>query len=319
MKREMKRYLVIAIITLFFLAACKGEEKPVDLQNPFLGGATGLVFDFQNVRKDVFDGGRDPFDIVVKIENKGESHVPKNKVRVKLSGINPAEFGKLEEQLVKSPDDDVLGTTKDPQGAVLSSPPAFVEFTELNHFSPIVGAKVDFTLRADVCYKYKTQAVSKVCVRSNILNPEEGGLCEINEQKAVFNSGSPVQVANLVESARAKDKIGFVFEVRKEGPGDLFEKDSTCDRAQRNKEDKVFVKVDTKLAGVSCTGLTSSGSVAQGFVTLFENTKLVSCTQPITSRTNFEQLISVEVEYDYEDFRQTTITVKSSGESINSS
>lgn len=306
---------VVCLLALFLLVACASQEKVIELQNPFIGGSSGISVDFQNFRKDVFDGGRDPFDIVVKLDNKGESDVVKNKVRVRLSGINPSEFSKLEEQLAKSPDDDVVATYKDSTGKLIVSPPVFVEFTDLNHFSPIVGASAEFTLRADVCYAYKTMAVSKLCVRSNILSPEAGGICEINQDKIVFNSGAPLQFGTLTESARAKDKIGFTFEIKKVGTGDVFEKESTCNRAQKNKEGKVFVRVDTKMSGVSCTGLSSQGSVASGFVTLFDGAKVISCTQTVSSRTNFEQLISLEAGYDFENFAQTTFTVKNSGTS----
>ena len=305
----------VVLLALFLLMACSSKETVIELQNPFIGGTSGVNIDFQNMRKEVFDGGRDPFDVVVKLDNKGEADVVKSRVRVRLSGVNPSEFSKLEEQLAKNPDDDVIATKKDNTGKLLTSPPAFVEFSDLNHFSPIVGASADFTLRADVCYTYKTLAVSKLCVRSNILSPEAGGICEINQDKAVFNSGGPLQFGGVTESARAKDKIGFTFEVKKVGTGDVFEKESSCDRAQKNKADKVFVKVDTKMNGVSCTGLTSSGSVASGFITLFGGAKVISCTQPVSSRTNFEQLVSLEAGYDFENFAQTTFTVKNSGSS----
>ncbi|MBI4140410.1 hypothetical protein HY485_01090 [Candidatus Woesearchaeota archaeon] len=306
---------VFVLFILLLLIACSSKETVVELQNPFIGGTSGVNIDFQNLRKEVFDGGRDPFDVVVKLDNKGEADVAKNNVRVRLSGVNPSEFSKLEEQLTRGPDDDILAAKKDSTGKLITTPPVFVEFTDLNHFSPIVGASADFTLRADVCYTYKTLAVSKLCVRSNILSPEAGGICEINQDKAVFNSGGTLQFGTLTESARAKDKVGFTFEIKKAGAGDVFEKESSCDRTQKNKADKVFVKVDTKMNGVSCSGLTSSGSVASGFVTLFDGSKVISCTQPASSRTNFEQLVSLEAGYDFENFAQTTITVKSSGSS----
>ncbi|MBI4141873.1 hypothetical protein HY484_03040 [Candidatus Woesearchaeota archaeon] len=306
---------VFCLLSVFLLAACASDESALELVNPFIGGIAGIDVEFQDFRKEVFDGGRDPFDVVVKLDNKGEADVAKNLVKIRLSGINPAEFSKLEEQLSKSPDDDILATKKDSTGKTIVSPPVFVEFNDLNHFSPIVGASADFILRADVCYAYKTMAVSKLCVRSNILSPETGGICEINEKKAVLNSGAPLQFGDFLESARAKDKIGFVFEIKKVGTGDVFEKESSCNRAQKNKADKVFVKVDTKLNGVSCTGLTSSGSVAEGFVTLFGGSKVISCTQPVSTKTNFEQLVSLEAGYDFENFAQTTFTVKSSGSS----
>ncbi len=313
----MRSVVTASLIILILLAGCAGGAKKgekLDLTTPFVGGTTGIVADFVDLRTDVFDGGRDPFDVIVKLENRGETDVLANRVHVKLSGINPAEFGKLEEDLRKSPDDDVIGMRKDAQGNILPSTPAFVEFTGLNHFSPISGAQVAFPLRADVCYTYAADAVSKLCIRSNILTPEAGGICEINEDKPVFNSGSPVQIGAVKETAGAKDKIRFSFEISNAGTGEIFERGSSCDRSTRAKENRVYVIIDTGMPGLSCTGLTTSRTKAEGFTTLFEGKKVVSCTQTVTSRTDFEQQISIKAVYDYEEFKQTQITVKSSGE-----
>ena len=153
-----------------------------------------------------------------------------------------------------------------------------------------------------------------MCFLSNILNPREGSICSINEDKQVFNSGGPVQIQTMKESARAKDKIGFSFEVKKIGTGQIYEKKTKCDKTLRKNENRVYMTVDSKIDGLSCTGLTTSGTKAEGFVTLFDNVKIITCTQPVTTKTDFEQVISINAMYDYEDFVQTEITVKNSGE-----
>ena len=314
----MRRSFIALIAILVLLTACAGGGKKgqtVDLSaSPFIGGTTGIGADFADFRKEVFDGGRDPFDVVVKLENKGEHTVPATMVHVKISGVNPAEFGKLEEDLIKSPPDELIETRLDAQGNVLPTTPVFVEFTDLNHFSPIAGAQVTYPLRADVCYTYQTEAVSKVCVRENILAPEPEGLCEINADKPVFNSGAPVQVGIVKESARAKDKIGFSFEIANAGAGQIFERGSRCDKSSRAKENRAYVIVDTGMPGLQCTGLSTTGTKAEGFTTLFDGKKIVTCTQTVSSRTDFEQQIDIEVVYDYEEYKQTEIVVKSSGE-----
>jgi len=309
------RKVFVPLLLVFAIVACTQKEGEVlELTSPFIGGSSGVEPAFQGLRKEVFDGGRDPFDVLVRLENKGESPVKKSDVRVRITGINPAEFSKLEEQLVKNPDDDILESRIDSTGQVLLAPPSIVEFSGLNHFSPITGASANFPLRAEVCYTYTTKSVSKFCVRGNLLNPPEGGICVINEVKPVFNSGAPVHVENVQESARAKDKIGISFEIKHVGTGQIYEKKSACDKTQRKNENRVYVVVDSKIQGLSCTGLASSGSRAEGFVTLFDGVKPITCTQPITTKTDYEQAFSVEATYDYDIFVQTDITVKSSGE-----
>lgn len=311
------RQIMATMFILVMLTACTGGGKAgekVDLGAPFVGGTAGISADFIDFRSNVFDGGRDPFDVIVKLENKGEATVAPGRVRVKISGINPAEFSKLEEDLTKGATEELMAVRKDPQGNALAGSQTTVEFIGLNHFAPIAGAQVSFPLRADVCYTYTTQAVSKLCVRENLLNPEAGGICEIGADKDALNSGAPVQVGTVKESARGKDKLSFTFEISNAGTGDVFERGSFCDRSTRAKESRVYVIVDTGIPGIQCTGLTTTGTKAEGFTTLFDKKKTVTCTQTITSSTDYEQQIKIEAVYDYEEFKQTQITVKSSGE-----
>ncbi len=310
----MRRLIIVLMLALLVLACKPSSKKQVQMEAPFQGGTQGLALDFQDLRKDVFDGGRDPFDVIVKLENKGEALIKKEDVQVKISGINPAEFSKGEADLMLNAPDDVIEMRKDPQGSTLPGQQVFVEFTGLNHKGVISGASAQFPLRADVCYVYRTKTVSVLCVRDNLLTPRAGGICEINADKQVFNSGAPVQVANFKEATRAKDKIGFTFEVKNSGTGSVFQRNSVCDRIDRKNENRVYVIVETGLDGLQCTGLETSGKGAEGFVTLYGGSKIVSCSQTISSRSDYEQLVNIETVYDYEQTVQSTIAVKNSGE-----
>lgn len=303
------------MLALFVIGCNGGGGREVNIvENPFIGGSQGLTIAFQDFRSEVFDGGLDPFDVIVKVENEGESLISKDNVQVTLSGINPSEFGKSQADLTKLAPDDVIEERKDPSGNIVPGPPVFVEFPEFNYRSALTGATAQFTLRADVCYLYRTKAVSKLCVRENLLTPTAGGICELNEQKTIHNSGAPVHVQNLKQTTRSKDKIGFTFEIANVGNGDIFERNSHCDRDDRRKEDRVYVKVHTGMSGLACTGLNPTQTGAEGWTTLYNNRKIISCSQSVTNKADFEQLTNIEVIYDYEQRTQTTITVKSSGE-----
>lgn len=310
----MKRLIPVMMVLL--LVACQqgGEEKVIAASNPFIGGTQGLVFDFQDFREEVFDGASDPFDIVVRVENKGEAFVDKRDVQVEISGFNPREFGKVANDLVSEAPDDIIETRKDPQGGVIPGPRVFVEFTGLNYGDFITGSTAQFPVRADVCYLYRTRGVSKLCIRENLLTPRAGGICEINENKQVFNSGAPVQIRNFKENTRSSDKVGFTFEIVNVGQGDVFERNSKCDREVRKKENRAYVIVATNLEGLQCTGLETTSNGAEGFVTLFGGSKIVSCSQRVSTRSDFEQLVNIEVIYDYEERTQTLLTVRSSGQ-----
>lgn len=310
---QMKRILMIMLVLV--LVGCAAQQKQVIADaNPFIGGTQGLTFAFQDFRSEVFDGNSDPFDIIVRVENKGEAFVGRDDVRVQLSGFNPGEFDKTAQELIRNAQEDVIETRKTPQGAVIPAPQVYVEFSDLNYEGKITGSAAQFPVRAEACYLYRTRGVSKLCIRENLLTPQPGGICEINADKQVYNSGAPVQIKNLRESARSADRVGFTFEVVNVGSGKIFERNSDCDRTVKRAEDRAYVVVSSSLAGLQCTGLDATSKGAEGFVTMFGGSKIVSCTQQVAQRTDFEQLINIEVIYDYEESIQTALTVKSSGQ-----
>jgi hypothetical protein len=308
----MKKIILLAIIAMV-LIGCQQDGQTVSIEAPFIGGTQGIEFDFTQLRSEVYDAGTDPFDVTLKIENKGESNILKDNIRVTLSGINPIEFSTSENNLVKTPREDVIAKRKDIAGNIQPGPPIFVDFSGLSYAGKITGTTIDFPLRANICYLYNTNAISKLCIRKNILTAGEG-LCNINEDKPIYNSGSPIQITRLTESARAKDKIGFTFEIQNMGTGDVYERGSVCDKSTRKNKDRAFVRVDTNMPGIHCTGLENKGTKAEGYTTLFDGVKTITCTQPVPGRLDFEQILGIEVIYDYEEYKQTKVSVKTSGE-----
>lgn len=311
----MRKYLfaLIVCMMLSLLGCGEGDEGPVT-GAPFLGGSAGLLVNFENSPPpEVYDGGDFPFDILVKLKNSGEWDVSKENVRVKITGIRADQFGLAETDLAKNSPEDMPKMKRDLTGTLIDSAPVIVEFNNFNHANPITGSELSYPIRADVCYNYGTSAVTQLCVRENILNPRAGGICEINEAKTVYNSGAPVHVATLTESARSSDKIGFTFTIQHMGTGDIYEKDTTCDKSSRAFEDRVYVVVDAGGNGVSCSGLGEAGGT-EGFVKLFGGTKPVSCTLTIPNPGDYKLPVTITLGYDYEVGQSTQILVKHAGE-----
>lgn len=305
----MKKILLI-IMAIALLTSCQQQSSgEVSISSPFLGGTQGLEISFQDFRAEVFDGGQDPFDIVVQVENKGEAEVKQQNAEIQLSGINPFEFGKNTQFMQKNLPDDIIARQKT-ESQTIESPPTYVEFTGLNHIDKIIGSSAEFPIRAEICYLYETTAVGKLCIREKLLNPEEGGICDVSGSKPIFTSSAPVQIRNLQQQVRSKDKIGFSFEIYNAGTGDIYERTSKCDKQVRARENKVYVDITTGLPGVECTGLTNG----KGMVTIYDGSKTITCTQRAETSTDFEQMISINLEYDYEQLTSTTLKVKSSGE-----
>jgi hypothetical protein len=309
---RIKSQLITVLLLVVLIAGCNGTEEEVNFDS-FIGGSQGVTVSFVEMRNEVFDGGEDPFDIIVKLENMGETDVDLEDIQVRISGVRPEEFDKTVTQLTQNSPEDVVGARIDAQGNQLPGVPVLAEFTNLNHVGTIIGSSIDFPIRAEACYKYATQAVTKLCVRKNILNPSEGGLCEINEAKQVANSGSPIQIQNIKESGRGSKKIGFSFDVVHLGAGSPYTLGGSCERERV--KNKVTITVDTKQAGLSCTGLgTQIGSSVSGEVTLFGGKKTISCSQEVDTTRDFEFAAGFNLGYNYLDSQTMQLKVKKSRE-----
>ncbi len=309
-----KDLLAVVACAMLLLAGCGGgSDNAQSAGSSFLGGTSGLLVSFEenSPPAEVLDKGNFPFDIIVKLKNSGEWDIPKEKVRVKISGILPSQFSLLDSDLLKNAPEDMPKMQKDSTGTLIDSQPVFVEFTNFDHKGAITGQQLNYPLRADVCYNYGTLAVSQLCVAENILAQKNTEICKVNEAKEVFNSGAPVQVSSLTESARSSSKIGFTFTVEHKGTGDIYEKDTMCNKESRVFEDRVYVKVDAGVEGVACSGLDQQ---TEGFVKLVGGSKVVSCTLDVANPSDYKLPIAITLGYDYEVGQSTQIVVKSSGE-----
>lgn len=311
----MKR-TIVAILGLILLVACTGTGDQAQLAQ-FIGGTEGLSASFEpnTPPKEAFDGGFSPFDVVVRLENKGEETVKTGDTTVRITGILEPEFNLKSGDLTMKVGEELPAVRKDATGKIIPSNPIFVEFKNFNHLSEITGNAVDFPLRADVCYKYATKAGSLLCSRDSILQPKPNGICEVTEDKPVSNSGAPVQVANVKQAARSANSITFSFDVTHTGTGLVYEPLSTCDKTSRKFEDSVRIDVETKIPGLTCTGFDAGGDGrVSGVTKLYGGTKTVTCTQSFPSASDAVIPLTVNVGYDYEERVQTTVTIKHSGE-----
>ncbi len=309
----MKYYIriILLLALVLFIVGCEGEQASPKI-SPFIGGTTGLLlsFDKDAPPAEVYDGGDFPFDVVVKLKNEGEYSIAKENIEVRLSGVDPREFGKSESDFIKRPDDDLDGTYKDSEGNRIEGTTTYVVFSGINHNEELIG-NTQYTIRADVCYNYATRANSMLCIKKSQTD-KEGDICKIYEEKRVYNSGGPVQVTSFTETPRGSNKFNFNFKIEHRGfspSGRIYEKDSNCEET-RAKENRIYVTVDTKMSGLSCTGL--DGGATSGYVTLYGGERTITCTQEVQTGTDFERPVNINIEYDYKDDISTILLVKHS-------
>jgi len=302
--------LLILAVLIFSIGCQKPDTTSLD-ETPFIGGANGLLASFipGAPPEFIFDAGNYPFGISVKLENVGEDDAEITDAYVEIVGINPIDFGKAgQSDLIKNMPNRLESARKNFDGTVLPGGQTVVEFGELKYLPDIHG-NTNVKIRADVCYNYKTQTSTKICIKGDLLSDSVGGdICTINEEKAPQNSGGPIHITSLREAPIGTDKIQVSFIVEHVGdPNDAFFSVSApeCDTSITNpNKNVVFVNVVSDVNGVyaQCDGLEQpSPDRSSGFVRLFNGApRTVTCTIDISGiESTFNELFEVDLEYKY--------------------
>ncbi len=307
-----KTFVLLLVLSLAFIAGCSNNTKQPST-TPYVGGTTGLQLSFASGAPpaSIYDGGGFPFDIDVKLQNMGEFTIPKDNVTLRLKGIYAEDYGKTAADLIKQPNDDLVGVRKDVTGRVFNGIQTDVDFGEFNYQGNISGAMSSVVILAQACYWYQTTATADICVRTK-LNDPTSGVCTVDETKPVYNSGAPIHVQNFQETAVSQSKLQFTFDITHLGNGKFFMPgDQTCNETYQD-QNKVRVLVDTGFSDVTCTGLNGNS----GIVNVPEGTTTMRCivTVPADKVGDYQKAVTIKLDYDYEDSVDTTINLKHAGQ-----
>jgi len=307
----MKQAVLVLLISLTVLiAGCTGQGGTSTTRtSPFVGGTEGIQLDFVEGSPplEVGDGGQYPFDITLRLLNKGETDVDPGNVLLSLQNIDPSEWGG---EYTKPAPEQLVGTHKDMEGNVLPGTTAYATFSGFNYNKRLLG-NTQFTVRADMCYGYRTQATTMLCVKKDLNKPSGEAICKVTESKQIFSSGSPIQIEDFKQSPAGNDKLSFSFTVAHKGTGAVYGFASpACDESFSNKN-KVRITVDTGMgSGAVCSGLTGGST---GEVLLPDGKRPIVCTQDTSGATTiFEKPITITVEFDYKQHKDVTLLVKHS-------
>lgn len=306
--------IISLILIIISLSGCD-DNGSTERSKSFIGGNDGLDIEFiNNAPPDEIFDTEYPFSISLKIENIGEWDInnPQD-ATVKISGIDPADFGKTQSDLISNVDSELRGNHRDPDGDIIRGTLTNIEFQNLQYQGNI-ATDVELPIRADICYKYGTQAITKICVLEDMLGAEKRDekeeVCEPTEIKSIENSGSPIHVSNFKETAISKDKLSFSFTINHIGEGVISRMGTECSNANSD-EDRVLINVNTGINGLTCSGIEGGSNL--GYTTLYDGEREIVCTQPLPAqRGNYEKQITITLEYDYQDNVDTKITVKPS-------
>jgi hypothetical protein len=318
----------IAIIALAVaLSGCQPVEQTGNMTTTgtaYIGGTEGLEMSFlANAPPSiVYDkpasGSASPFEVGVKIENKGEYTIPTGKYRLSISGIDARAFGKTQTDFSKLTSAEDLMKTRRSGGQTIAGTFAIISIPSLAYQSPVSGQIGPFNLRASVCYEYSTEASSNICVLTDMLGTRvKEGLCNPNEKKQVENSGAPVGVISLEQSVTGSSSTAFTFIIKHMGGEKnlVFKnEDQSCQIGDMSRQDKLGVKVELGTTDITskCSGINS------GVANLYGDTGAqIRCSGTLSdlglSTGDFVQPVKVTLTYDYYEYTDQQLTVKQVG------
>jgi hypothetical protein len=245
----------------------------------------------------------------------------KEQVKVDIVGILPEDFGvSMDDLRGRVPEDDPTPRRRDSEGNIIDAIETFVTFPSEDgffNFERSVTGNTIFIFRANVCYKYQTKALSRICVLRDLINVDDNSVCDPSESKRTFSSAAPVKVASLRQTVAGQDRIQFNFDITKSGSEEVFkEGDATSPaadcptnpRERREKENKILVEVDTGLPNLRCVGLEGG---TRGYITMVDGRRTVTCTQELDpGRNDFETNVEITLGYNIKDFEQREVLVK---------
>jgi hypothetical protein len=307
----MRKIILALMAIIILLVGCEGGDTAGPTSKAFIGGTDSIEFNFmeETPPREVYDSGEQPFEVTLNLENKGEYDVALGDITVKLTGFYPGDFSSP--VVEKNPEEDLSKSYVDPDGEVERGTITYVNFEGFNFAGSLVGNN-EYTIRADVCYKYGTKAQADLCVLDDLtpLDPQ-GEVCMVNEGKPVASSSAPVQVENFKEEVAGTRKVKFTFDIVHRKSGLVSKLDSSCNNDLTIKN-KVWVEVETGdlSTGLSCSGL-NEGTSTTGYVTIFGGKRKVTCMQDISDLSgDFEKKVNIELKYDYKENKEQDILVK---------
>lgn len=312
MKRTLLIFVAVLALLITTLGCDQGNTEDGNKVDPYIGGTSGLSVQFGDDAPpaEIFDKGQYPFDIDVKLLNVGETDILKENVKIVITGLNPTDFGKPESFFIKQGiSEDVLATYKDFEGNIINPSEVFVTFPGLT-FRPTLTGNFDAKIRADICYGYKTEAITYGCIRKDVLSTSTTAICQVNEEKTVYNSGAPIQVTKFEEVPSGSDKIRYLFTISHVGSGDIYAPGTMCptDRTLKN---KVHFKIESSVTDLECVGLVD-GTGKEGDILLRDGEQTIRCLQQTSSQLDFEDRIKITLTYDYAQYIDTQMLVKKS-------
>ncbi len=312
----MKKYLLIILLTLSIILAGCGTGSTKTPSVGFIGGVNGLVPTLNVISSQanqILDNGAEPFQLTVKLQNKGEYTINENEILTSLSGIDLGAY-QIQEPNGVSINTDVLEKARLDNGKLLPTSETVISYDANYKFKEPTDKTQDVGI--DVCYKYETIASADACLRKDVTKAPTGAKCKVDEQKVVGNSGAPVQVTLLSQRPADKNMLRFTINIENKGKGEVYSPDflskgKCIDDAESKNKLNVKVGFPDNLPKVICARLNNGN---QGSVPMIQGRSTLTCTADTTSvqDSTFTKSLITTVDYVYKDGVSGKLTIRSS-------
>ncbi|MGV8172312.1 MAG: hypothetical protein ACP5OA_06495 [Candidatus Woesearchaeota archaeon] len=312
--------LVAILVVTIFLTGC-GQTTSSTPGKAFLGGTEGLRTTFLTGTppEKITDGGSSTFNMVVKIDNAGESDVNVNDGYVQVWGLDAGTY-----RAGAYPDfrtgftEPLRGAIKGYDGGVINGDTSTVEFEDLSYL-PTIQGDLQQVIWTNICYRYTTKVATQLCIKNNAEQALGGAeICSVEGEKYPQNSGAPIHVTSIKESYAGTNRIGLTLTISHVGNGDAFFRDDSldCNNVESNNDRG---KVRVTFSPISMGGRNDiqvvCPSLTDGYIRLFGDgnraTQTLYCTIDITGTNNVVQVpLNLELSYVYLQHIEKQMTIR---------
>ncbi len=292
---------------LFLVAGCK--EETVEGIGPFIGGVDGVTISFKEGAPITEFSKGESVPVSVLLKNNGEYTIPSGFAYVRLYGIKHDNFGLSPTYTPIS--GELRGAQKDflEEGGEQE-----VSFGSLTYNLDVRG-KLDQTLRAKICYPYKTEARINTCASSREIS-EAGSdeVCTVEGEKIVSGgvSKAPVQLTSFTERLIGTDQVAFTMEFANQHTGEVFNSEGKCedfDDATTSLSHAGMIKIDLFPEDVICSFVGQDAN--SGYLNVKDGPKKLVCTMTVNSAadSSYVEEVTVNVDYKYIDSTSVDLTI----------
>ena len=248
----MKKSVLIVLLVLVLLFGCAVKKTTKEQQPTFFrSGSQGLFLSFiPNLPPPkLFD--RDPFNVMIQVENKGTSPVGGPGDRLYLSGFDNSIITGINTYGEQIPPMDGRGPYM-PQGGLET-----VNFRGV--IQSLTGKRIDKyqpMILVTACYNYETIDSEQVCIDPNPYAPTSVQKVCTPMHVGTGSQGAPIAVTGVDVDA-APGKTRFTITIRNVGGGDAFKMGGQyLDKCSPYNPGLGFDEVDyVQLADVSISGI----------------------------------------------------------------